>query len=203
MRKLIYGLSALAAVAAIAIAVLAYRIIDQGMGSTATIVGEASIGGPFTLIDGAGETVTAADFAGKPMLVYFGFTFCPEICPTELLNIADAIDLLPADVAQRIQPIFITVDPERDTPEVVGEYAGNFHPRMVGLTGTPEQVRTAAQAYRVYYAKEEPAGGGLYMMAHSSYIYLMDGEGRYVRHFRMGTTPEEIAAAVMAHAETK
>ena len=179
---------------------LAYRIVDSGKGA-ATVVGEASIGGPFTLIDGAGDTVTEADFAGRPMLVYFGFTFCPDICPTELLNIADAIDLLPKDVAKKFQPIFITVDPERDTPDVVRDYAQNFHERMIGLTGAAEQVRAAAKAYRVYYAKEEPAGGGPYMMAHSSYIYLMDGAGRYVRHFRMGTTPEEIAAALAAYAE--
>lgn len=201
MSKFIYAASAVAAIAAIAIGVLAYRIVDGRMQETRTAIGESSIGGPFTLVNGAGQTVTDADFAGKPMLVYFGFTYCPDICPTELLSIADAIDMLPEDTAKQFQPVFITIDPERDTTALVQEYAANFHPRMVGLTGSDEQVRAAARAYRVYYAKEEPTGGGPYMMAHSSYIYLMDGQNRYVRHFNLGTTPEEIAAALREYAD--
>lgn len=197
MRWMIYGVAAAAMLAAAGIAILAVQVIDSGPTETGGILGQPTVGGPFELVDGDGRTVTQADFAGKPMVVYFGFTFCPDVCPTELVAIADAIDLLPPDEAKEIQPVFITVDPERDTPEVMKDYVSNFHERLVGLTGSPEQVRLAAQAYRVYFAKQESETEGVpYLMAHSSYIYVMDAKGRYVRHFSMGASPEEIAAGL-------
>lgn len=195
MRALIVMCAGLALVAAAVAAVVWSGLVDIEDTSTSSYSGEASIGGPFELVNGDGETVTDADFAGKPLIVYFGFTYCPDICPTELLAIADALDLLPAATAAKFQPLFITVDPERDTPDVVRDYVTSFHPNMIGLTGSARQIKRAASAYRVYYSRQE-TDDGPYTMAHSSYIYVMDGSGRYVRHFRMGTSPDEIAAAL-------
>ena len=120
--------------------------------------GAPAIGGPFTLVNHLSQTVTDADFHGRFLLLFFGYTFCPDVCPTTLTNITDALDRL-GGVGDRVIPIFVSVDPERDTPEYLGEYLSYFHPRLVGLTGTPEQVAAAAGAYRVYYAKAGQGGG--------------------------------------------
>lgn len=156
-------------------------------------IGRAAIGGPFSLTDGNGKVVTERDFAGKPMLVFFGFTNCPDVCPAGLQVLAAALDRL-GDKAQGVAPLFITVDPERDTPELVGKYAKSFHPRIIGLSGTPEQVAGAVKAYRVY-ARKQPAGSSAadYNMDHSSFFYLMDASGAYVKHF-----PHNVDAAKMA-----
>lgn len=145
--------------------------------------GEALVGGPFTLTDGAGRTVTEKAFAGKYMLVYFGFTHCPDICPTGLLMIENALDQLGRD-RNKIVPLFITLDPERDTPTVVGTYVNHFGDRFIGLSGTPEQIKQVADGYKVYYRKveDEDATGG-YVVDHSAYIYLMGPNGKYVTHF--------------------
>ena len=153
------------------------------------------IGGPFALIDQDGKPRSDADFRGKPMLVYFGYTFCPDVCPTELMQMANAAELLGADAA-KIQLVFITVDPERDTPAVLKDYVAQFSPHMVGLTGSAEAIAQAAKAYRVYYAKAKPDSDGLYMMDHSSLFYLMDGAGRFVTHFSPRTRTEEMAGAM-------
>lgn len=197
MRWLIYGFAGLALLIAAGIAIVAVKVIESGPTASGGLIGQPTVGGPFELVNGDGEIVTEADFAGSHLIVYFGFTYCPDICPTELISIADALDLLAPAEAARVQPIFVTVDPERDTPEVVQDYASHFHERMIGLTGSAEQIKAAASAYRVYYAKQEATDpDSPYLMAHTSYIYVMDGEGRYVRHFRMGATPEEIAAGL-------
>jgi len=197
MRTILVMAAALAAVGAIVGGLVVGGFIDVAPERVSRTIGEASIGGPFELVDGSGKTVDDAQFRGKAMLIYFGFTFCPDICPTELSAMADALDLLPPEVADRVQPIFITIDPERDTPAVVGEYAAAFHPRLVGLTGSPEQIQAAARAYRVYYAKQEAeTAGAPYLMAHSSIIYLMDEDGRFARHFSAGTPPADIAAGI-------
>lgn len=193
MRWVIYGFAGLAFLIAAGIAVVAVQVIEGGPTETGGLIGQPTVGGPFVLVNGDGETVTEKNFAGRPMIVYFGFTFCPDVCPTELSAVADALDLLKPEEAERFQPLFITIDPERDGPEAVKDYAAAFYPTMVGLTGTLEQVRAAAKAYRVYFAKQEAKDGGPYTMAHSSYIYVMDAEGRYAKHFSMGTTPETIA----------
>lgn len=156
--------------------------------------GEALVGGPFQLTDHNGNAVTEKDFQGQNLLVYFGFTFCPDVCPTELAKMAAAIDMLPADA--NVTPLFITIDPERDGVEEVKAYAEAFHPKMVGLTGTPEQIREVAKAYRVYYAKNTTSGATDYLMDHSSIIYLMDENGKYTAHFTMQSTPEEMAARI-------
>ena len=156
-----------------------------------------ALGGPFSLTDHTGRAVTERDFAGRPLLVYFGFTYCPDVCPTELGTIAAALDLL-GEAGERVTPILITIDPERDTPEALANYVALFHPRLVGLTGTAEQVAQVARAYRVYYAKVHPRDSTQYLMDHSSFIYLVGPDGRVRSLFRPQTSPEAIAAAVTA-----
>ncbi len=181
-----------AAVAGVALAFAAARLAPwRDLDVVAT--GAPDIGGAFELIDHTGRVVTQADFAGDFMLVYFGFTSCPDICPTAMQAVAEALDDL-GDAAARVRPVLITVDPERDTPAVLADYVAHFHPRLVGLTGTPEQVAAAAQAYKVYYAKA-PSDGD-YLMDHSTILYLMGPDGRYIRHFSHGDGADEIAAAL-------
>ncbi|WP_426958755.1 SCO family protein [Muricoccus radiodurans] len=160
-----------------------------------------SLGGPFTLRDHTGRTVTDADYRGKLALIFFGFTFCPDVCPTELQAISQTMDLLGAQ-ADQVQPLFITVDPERDTPAKLAEYVALFHPRITGLTGTPEQIAAAARAFRVYYAKSTPQGSSEYLMDHSAFTYLLGRDGRLRSLFRPGATPEEMAAAIRANLAT-
>lgn len=160
--------------------------------------GEALIGGPFTLIDHTGRTVTEADFAGRKMLIYFGYTYCPDVCPLGLATIAAAYDRLSPAEQEQVVPIFITVDPERDTVEAVADYVDLFHPALVGLTGSPEDVAAAAAAYRVYYRKAESETATDYLVDHSSFTYLMDGENHYLTHFGHGDTAEAIAEGLHA-----
>jgi cytochrome oxidase Cu insertion factor (SCO1/SenC/PrrC family) len=197
VRWVIFGFAGICLLFAGGAAYVALQIIEGGPNQEGGIMGQPTVGGPFVLVNGDGETVTEKAFDGKVMAVYFGFTYCPDVCPTELAIVADAIDLLPANVAAKVAPLFITIDPDRDTPELVKEYAANFHENMVGLTGTPEQIAAAGKAYRVYYAKRETESGS-YTMDHTSYIYIMDKQGRYYRHFRMNSSPEEIAEALKA-----
>ena len=159
--------------------------------------GKALIGGPFTLTDQNGRTVTEKDFRGKYTLVSFGYTFCPDICPTELGVMTEALNKLGAK-GEAITPVFITIDPKRDTVEQVKNYVGSFHPRFVGLTGTEEQIRQAASAYRVYYAQADggDAKTDAYLMDHSTFIYLMSPEGEYVSHFGYGISADDLAARI-------
>jgi protein SCO1 len=155
--------------------------------------GTALIGGPFLLTGTDGKTVTDRDFRGRYMLIFFGFTHCPDVCPAELQVIAQALDQL-GDKAKKVVPIFITVDPERDTSAAMAEYVKSFGPNFVGLTGSLEAIAAAAKAYRVAYSKvENKASPGDYTVDHSALVYLMDPEGRYVTHFAYGTSVQEIA----------
>lgn len=155
--------------------------------------GTALIGGPFSLTGADGKAVTDKDFRGRYMLVFFGFTHCPEICPAELQVIAQALDKL-GDKAQAVVPVFITLDPERDTPEVMAAYVKSFGPNFVGLTGSPDQIAAAAKAYRIAYAKvEDKNSAGDYSIDHSALAYLMNPQGQYATHFAYGTSPEEMA----------
>jgi protein SCO1/2 len=155
-----------------------------------------TVGGPFALIDGDGKTVTDQSWHGKYLLVYFGYTFCPDVCPTTLNSVADALDKMGAK-ANRVQPLFVTVDPKRDTPSVVKQYAAAFSPRLVGLTGSPEQIAAAAKAYRVYYAEHRTGPGpDDYSMDHSSVLYLMGPDGRFIAPLRADQTGAEMAAAL-------
>ena len=160
--------------------------------------GIARIGGPFALVDQDGRTRTDADFRGNYMMIYFGYSFCPDVCPTALSDMIAAVDEL-GPLGLRIQPVFITVDPERDTPRALKRYVPSFHPRLVGLSGSQAQITAVAKVYRVYYAKvADPAAGPDYLMDHSSIIYLMDPKGRYVTHFSHGTGPQQIAERLRA-----
>lgn len=165
----------------------------------------AAIGGPFDLVDHTGKPRTDADFRGRLLLVYFGYTNCPDVCPIGLQTMAAALDAA-GGAADKVVPIFITVDPARDTVAVLRDYVPLFHPRLVGLTGSSEQVAAALKAYRVYAARSKGTGesgtnGGAdedYLMDHSVFTYLMGPDGRYLAHFRHGTPPAEIAARIRA-----
>lgn len=189
---LVLGLVLLAVVVGVGARYL-YRL----MGDSGVTSGSALIGGPFTLVDQDGKTRTDKEFRGKLMLVYFGYTYCPDICPTELQTISDALDEL-GDKAAQVQPLFITVDPERDTPSVMKAYVGHFNPRLLGLSGTSEQVAAAAKAYRVYYAKAPAKGGSKndYLMDHSGFVYLMGRDGKYLTHFTPQTPPDQVMQAI-------
>jgi protein SCO1/2 len=158
--------------------------------------GQAGVGGPFQLVDGDGRAVSDRDFRGKYLLIYFGYTFCPDVCPTSLNTVSDALDRLGAK-ADRVQPLFVTVDPKRDTPAVVKQYATAFGPRFVGLTGTQAQTDAAARAYRVYF-REHRTGPGPddYSMDHSSMLYLVGPDGAFLAPVRAEQPPQEMAAAL-------
>ena len=154
------------------------------------------VGGPFELTDHTGHAKTDRDFRGQLMLVYFGFTYCPDICPADLQAIGLALDRLGSDAA-RLQPLFITVDPERDTAAHLAEYVKLFHPRLIGLTGSLDAIRKAADVYKVYFAKV-PIGkeANDYTVDHTAFIYLMDRDGNYLGFFPPGTTPDRMAEII-------
>lgn len=161
-----------------------------------TTGGKPLVGGPFTLTDATGRRVTEKDYAGKAMLVYFGYTNCPDICPAGLQTISAALDKL-GEKADRLTPLFISVDPERDTPAVLGEYVKSFHPKIVGLTGSVEEADQAAKAYKVYHKKVELEGSAAgYAIDHSGIIYLMDANGEYLKHFQHNVTIDALAEAI-------
>jgi len=164
--------------------------------------GREPVGGPFALIDHTGKPRTEQDFKGKLLLVYFGFTYCPDICPTDLQDIGLAIDQL-GEAGDEIQPLFITVDPERDTPAHLAEYVSMFHPRLIGLTGDAAAIRNAADAYKVYYAKVANEAGTDYTVDHTAFMYLMGADGKYLGFFPPGTTPERIVGAIRQRASVR
>lgn len=155
-----------------------------------------AVGGPFSLIDGDGKPVTDQTWHGKYMLVYFGYTYCPDVCPTTLTNVASALDQL-GPKANDLQPLFITVDPKRDTPAVVKQYAAAFSPRLIGLTGSPAQIAAAAKEYRVYYAEHRTGPGpDDYSMDHSSVLYLMGPDGKFIAPLRADEDGKQMAATL-------
>ncbi|HEY7459848.1 MAG TPA: SCO family protein [Xanthobacteraceae bacterium] len=152
----------------------------------------SDVGGAFKLTDHNGHAVTEADFKGKPFLVFFGFTHCPDVCPTALFDMSEALRRLGPD-ADRARALFITVDPERDTPEKLKQYLSSFDPRIVGLTGTPDEIAAVTKTYKVY-AKKVPTEGGDYTMDHSAIVYLMDRQGRFVAPFNLKRPADQAAA---------
>jgi protein SCO1/2 len=152
----------------------------------------STIGGSFTLTDQDGKTVTDADFKGKPMLVFFGYTHCPDVCPTTLFEVSEVLRALGGD-AGKAQALFITIDPERDTSQVMKDYLSSFDPHLRGLTGNVDAIMATEKAYRVY-AKKVPGENGEYTMDHTALVYLMDKEGRFVAPFNLKRTPAEAAA---------
>ena len=152
----------------------------------------AAVGGPYTLTDQNGKPRSDRDFRGRWMLLYFGYTYCPDVCPTTLAKVASALQKL-GPAAEKIAPVFITIDPARDTPSVLKTYLAQFDPRFVGLTGTEAQIAKVAHSYRVYFAKH-PLDGGNYAMDHSSVIYLIDPNGNFVKAYDDEASPAALAA---------
>ena len=156
-----------------------------------------SLGGAFSLVRQDGQAVTERDYAGRWSLIYFGYTYCPDVCPTELGRIADVLDAM-GPAGERVTPLMITIDPARDTVAVMADYVSRFHPRMQGLTGTPEQVAEAARRFRVFYQRVQPRDMADYLMDHSSFIYLVGPDSRVRTLFRPETGVEEMARSVTA-----
>lgn len=184
-------------------ALVAVVVISQSpvnVSHSTKTTGKPLIGGSFELTDHSGNRVTDKDFLGKYLLVYFGYTYCPDVCPTELQVIANAIDKL-GEKSADITPLFVSIDPERDTPEQLASYVEHFHKKMVGLTGSAEDIRNIAKLYKVYYSKAEDGDADEsseadYLMNHSNIIYFMDKEGHYVTHFTHTTDPDALAKKI-------
>ena len=181
-------------------ALLPVRGDDAGNPSAAALIealleNRGPIGGPFDLIDHGGRRRTDADFRGKLVLIYFGYTHCPDVCPTELQALSLALDML-GTAGDAVQPIFITVDPARDTPAHLADYVTAFHPRLVALTGDDSAIRKVALAYKVYFARSGAARGGDYAVDHTGFIYLVGKDGRYLGFLPPASPPEEIVGAV-------
>lgn len=155
--------------------------------------GQANIGGDFSLVDQFGKTRTNHDFPGKYLMIYFGYSYCPDICPMGLQSMSTALEQI-GDLANRLQPLFITVDPKRDTVDNLKVYMENFDPRFLGLTGTQAQVDGAVKAYKVYASPHKAEGATEYVVDHSSIVYIMDPKGKYVGHFTHATSPSDMAA---------
>jgi cytochrome oxidase Cu insertion factor (SCO1/SenC/PrrC family) len=174
-------------------------VLESWLAAPQPSQGKALIESEFSLVDHTGKPVADEDFEGKWQLVFFGFTSCPDVCPTTLIEVSAVLEEL-GDRAEQVQPLFITVDPERDTPEVIAAYVINFDRRILGLTGSPEQIKRAAQAFRAYYAKSgqqgQPDG---YTMDHSAFLYLMDPEGDYATHFSPSDEPVTVAQEIRAY----
>lgn len=167
-------------------------LIVTGRGPESFAGTSAAIGGPFKLTDQNGKQITDRDLKGRPSLVFFGFTHCPEVCPTALFDISEILNKLGPDAA-KVNAVFITVDPERDTPAVLKDYLASFNPRLVGIGGDAEALAAVAKAYRVYY-KKVPTKDGDYTMDHTAIVYLMDRNGQFVAPFSLKRKPEEGAA---------
>jgi len=167
-------------------------LLVTGRGSTPMIAAPSGIGGSFRLTDQNGKTITDQDLKGRPFLVFFGFTHCPEVCPTALFDISEILGKLGPD-AEKVNALFITVDPERDTPEKLKEYLSSFNPRLIGVGGNAEALAAVAKAYRVYY-KKIPLKDGDYTMDHTAIVYLMDKNGQFVAPFSLKRRPEDAAA---------
>jgi cytochrome oxidase Cu insertion factor (SCO1/SenC/PrrC family) len=186
--KLIAAAILIIAAFAIAAAALTQWPTKGPMGS-----GTALIGGPFTMVDQKGNTVTEKNFEGHYTIYFFGFTFCPDVCPTELQVLTAALRELGPD-ATKITPVFVSVDPDRDTPKIIAEYVANFDPRFVGLTGTPEQLAIMARAFHVYYKKiADEKNAQNYGMDHPSILYLMGPDGKFAKHFPYTTDAKNLA----------
>jgi protein SCO1/2 len=164
-------------------------------GGGKSMVGEALVGGPFTMTDQDGRRVTEKDFLGRYMLVFFGFTYCPDVCPTELQVMTAALAEL-GSKADDIQPVLVSIDPQRDTPEILKAYVANFSPRLMGLTGSAEDVAAMAKVFRVYYQKVKGPSDADYTMDHSSIIYLMGPDGKFRKHFTYTTDARALAQGI-------
>ena len=191
-------LAAIASVAVIGWYQLTQVSVISGQKNLAGFEPLVEVGGAFNLVDQSGKSVTEKDYRGKFLLVVFGYTYCPDICPIELQNVAITLDKL-GKKSNAVHPLFITIDPERDTAEFLSEYVAHFHPQLIGLTGTPEQIEQAANLYRVFYNKVDDPQATEYLMDHSSFVYLMGRDGEFLRMFKSGTNPSLMAEAISAY----
>lgn len=164
--------------------------------------GAGAIGGPFELVSETGETVTEKEVIDQPALIYFGYTFCPDVCPIDVARNAQAVEIL-EERGEMVKPVFISVDPRRDTPEVVGDFTANLHPRMLGLTGSPEQVKAASQAYRTYYNAQDSEDDEYYLVDHSTMTYLVFPETGFADFFRRDASAEEMADRVQCFLDAR
>ncbi len=198
-RNDIFALAGVFGLLLLAIGALAYFGLwhdDRSANQSTTSTSSTLIKSDFDLVDHTGSSVTDEDLKGRWQLVFFGFTFCPDICPTTLTTVTAVMEGLDSD-GDQITPLFITVDPERDTPEVMADYVANFDPRIIGLTGSPEQIAAAAEAFRVYYSKAVNADApDDYSMDHSAFLYLMGPDGEYVTHFSHQEDVETMVASI-------
>lgn len=181
------------------LATMAFKPADFAQCRAGQVAG-GDIGGPFTLVDETGATVTDTDVITTPSLVYFGYTFCPDVCPLDSARNAQAVEIL-EEQGIIATPIFISIDPARDTPEVVGDFADNFHDRMIGLTGSEEQVAAASQAYRTFYQKQVDGDPEYYLVDHSTFTYLVLPGAGFMDFYRRDDSPERIAESVACFVE--
>ena len=201
-RRLGFGLLAAAALGAtVTWSLHAWRntsAVNEGLRKARwmedVMFGRASIGGPFTLTDTSGQRRSLEEFRGRIVLLYFGYTYCPDVCPTDLMQIATVLSEL-GPQADQVQALFITFDPERDTPKHLHSYLKDFDPRLIGLTGTPQEIENAAKLWQVYYAKV-PTGDGNYLIDHSAYTFVIDQEGSYAGVFPPGTEAQRMLGLV-------
>lgn len=200
MTRLYAGLAA-AAVAALIGGTAAYVFLNRPADDVFAQcrqgnVAGGDIGGPFTLVNTRGETVTEAEVLTKPSLVYFGYTFCPDVCPFDMARNASAVDILD-EMGLDVTPVFVSIDPERDTPEALADYEFNMHPKLVALTGSPDQVKAASQAYKTFYRRQpSEEGDEFYLIDHSTFTYLMLPGTGFVDFFRRDITSEQMAESV-------
>ncbi len=201
----IYAISALAIVAALTGGIGATLLLDSwsrddsadafGECRESRVAGAGDIGGPFELVSETGETVTDTDVITQPSLLYFGYTFCPDVCPLDNARNVVAIEIL-EEQGQIVTPVFITIDPERDTPDQLATFTDNMHPRMIGLTGSLDQTSAASRAYRTYFSHQEPDEDGYYLVDHSTSTYLVLPEHGFVEFFSRNALPEEMAETI-------
>ena len=197
MRQWIFVILALAIAGATTVWFIESHEQAQAPQQTGLLATPSPLGGSFSLTDQNGKAVTEKSWPGKYLLIYFGYTYCPDACPTELLVMGQALDQLKEDQSAKIQPLFITVDPARDTPAKLAEYVPAFYPTLAGLTGSEAEIATAAKAYKVYYAKSDAAqSSNDYVMDHSSYVYLVNPQGQTIGIFSADTSAEDMAKAL-------
>ncbi len=202
MTKLYAGVAALAVVALLGgtyLAIQSNQAADPFAECRAGAIGGGAIGGPLSLIDGQGNAVTDADIFTKPTLLYFGYTFCPDVCPLDNARNAEAVDIL-EEAGVDVQPAFISIDPARDTPEVVRDFAANLHPKMIGLTGSEEQIKAASLAYKTYFKKQD-AVDEYYLVDHSTFTYLVLPKVGFVDFFKREETADGMAKRVSCFVE--
>ncbi len=197
MTKLYAGVASLAVLALLGgtyFAVQGNQSSDPFVECRGGAIGGGAIGGPLSLVNAQGATVTDADIFTKPSLVYFGYTFCPDVCPMDNARNAEAVDIL-EETGLDVQPVFITIDPARDTAEVVGDFASNLHPKMIGLTGSEDQIKAASQAYKTYYKKQDSTDE-FYLVDHSTFTYLVLPKIGFVDFFKREDTADQMAQRV-------